>query len=249
MNQCSCLLLLLLISVSAFCQADFKSKQLAYNRVKEAYQEKEAYIKQLFAAKDIDLANANIFLRAFKKEKILEIWAKPHNRNTYQFITTYPVCAISGNPGPKRFEGDYQIPEGFYYIDRFNPQSNFHLSLGINYPNASDKILGLKGKLGGDIFIHGSCVTVGCLPMTDNLIKEIYVIAVEARSHGQAQIPIHIFPAKMNDENFASLQKVFGTDKTMASFWTELKKGYDLFENNRKLPIISITSEGMYAYK
>jgi murein L,D-transpeptidase YafK len=239
----------MLVPFSAFAQSDFRSKQLSYSRVKEAYQEKEVSVKKLFASRNVDLTKANLFFRAFKQEKILEVWAMSANGKTYQLITTYPVCAISGNLGPKRAEGDYQIPEGFYYIDRFNPQSNFHLSLGINYPNASDKILGRVGKLGGDIFIHGSCVTVGCLPMTDDLMKEIYVIAVEAKSNGQKQIPVHIFPAKLGEHNFANLLQNFANDKTMAAFWTQLKEGYEFFEKNKQLPLINITTKGMYAYK
>jgi murein L,D-transpeptidase YafK len=97
-------------------------------------------------------------------------------------IKTYTVCATSGLIGPKRMQGDLQIPEGFYYIDRFNPYSNFYLSLGINYPNTSDRILGDKNNLGGDIFIHGDCVTIGCLPITDSEIKELYIFCVEAKT-------------------------------------------------------------------
>jgi murein L,D-transpeptidase YafK len=240
---------LLCLSATTFAQSDFKTKQLTYSRVKEAYQEKEAAVKKLFASKNVDITKANLFFRAFKQEKMLEVWAAPTNSTTYQLITTYQICAISGSVGPKRVEGDYQVPEGFYYIDRFNPQSNFHLSLGINYPNASDKILGQHGKLGGDIFIHGSCVTVGCLPMTDDLIKELYVMAVEAKSNGQKQIPVHIFPAKLSEENMANLLQSFATDARLSAFWSELKKGYDLFEKNKQLPAISITSKGMYAYR
>jgi murein L,D-transpeptidase YafK len=234
---------------SVVAQADFKTRQLTNSRVKEAYQEKGASVKKLFASKKIDITKADLFFRAFKREKILEVWAKPATAITYQLITTYPVCAISGNLGPKRMEGDYQIPEGFYYIDRFNPQSNFHLSLGINYPNASDRILGRPGKWGGDIFIHGSCVTVGCLPMTDDLIKEIYVMAVEAKANGQKQIPVHIFPAKLNEETIANLVQNLAADTTLADFWRSLQKGYLYFEQNRQLPAVSITGKGMYAYK
>ena len=71
----------------------------------------------------------------------------------------------SGTMGPKRLQGDYQVPEGFYYINEFNPNSNYHLHLGLNYPNASDKILSDSLRPGGDIYIHGSCVSIGCIPL------------------------------------------------------------------------------------
>src|SRR5688500_6055984 len=113
MHHLSFLFLLLFVSISAFGQADFKYKQLSHSRVREAYQEKETNIKQLFKEKGVDITKASLFFRAFKQEKILEIWARPFHKNTYQLITTYSVCTISGNSGPKRYEGDFQIPEGF----------------------------------------------------------------------------------------------------------------------------------------
>ena len=85
-----------------------------------------------------------------------------------------------GQPWPQATQGDSQVPEGFYHMDRFNPLSNFHLSLGVSYPNQSDRILGASGRLGGDIFIHGDCVTIGCVPITDEGIRE----AVRDRHRG-----------------------------------------------------------------
>ena len=76
----------------------------------------------------------------------------------------YPLAATSGQLGPKRHTGDCQVPEGFYEIYRFNPQSNFHLSLGLNYPNTADRALGEPAP-GSDIFIHGGAVTMGYLPV------------------------------------------------------------------------------------
>ncbi len=110
----------------------------------------------------------DILLRAYKQESELELWAKNKKDKQYTLLKTYKICASSGTLGPKRKQGDIQVPEGFYVIDRFNPVSNFYLSLGVSYPNASDKILGVKGALGGDIFIHGNCVTIGCLPISDD---------------------------------------------------------------------------------
>ena len=104
---------------------------------------------------------------------------------------------VSGILGPKRQEDDWQIPEGFYHIDRFQPDSKFYISLGIGYPNTSDKILGVKDNLGCDIFIHGGCATVGCIPITDDQIKELYLVALETQSNSERRIPVHIFPARL----------------------------------------------------
>jgi hypothetical protein len=107
---------------------------------------------------------------------------------------------MAGELGPKRKQGDNQTPEGFYAISYFNPRSDFHLSLHIDYPNRRDRAAGADGvKLGGDIFIHGGCLSEGCLAITDEGIRELYWLAVEARSVGQRRIPVHIFPARLGD--------------------------------------------------
>ncbi|WP_368737359.1 murein L,D-transpeptidase family protein, partial [Acinetobacter pittii] len=81
------------------------------------------------------------------------------------------VCALSGVLGPKRKEGDYQVPEGFYYINEFRPNSNYHLALGLNYPNAADIQWSDSLHPGNEIFIHGGCITVGCIPIQDHQIE------------------------------------------------------------------------------
>src|SRR5690606_4688666 len=121
------------------------------------------------------------------------------------------------------------------HINHFNPQSIFHLSLGINYPNASDKILSDKKSPGSSIYIHGDCVTIGCIPITDDKIKELYVLAVEARNNGQAKIPVHIFPARLTEENFKSLRSEYASNPVLISFWQNLRIGYDGFESTKKI--------------
>ncbi|HEX8659006.1 MAG TPA: L,D-transpeptidase family protein, partial [Hymenobacter sp.] len=113
-----------------------------------------------------------IFLRVIKTRQELEVWARNQGDNCFELLRSYPLAATSGRLGPKRRANDYQVPEGFYEIDRFNPQSHYHLSLGLNYPNADDRALG-EPNPGGDIFIHGGEVTVGCLPITDIGIEEV----------------------------------------------------------------------------
>ena len=165
----------------------------------------------------------------------------------YSLIKTYEVCRTSGRLGPKRKEGDLQTPEGFYHINRFNPKSAFHLSLGINYPNTSDKILGVKSKLGGDIFIHGACVTVGCLPITDDQIKELYIFCVEAKNNGQARIPVTIFPSKLTDNEYQRLTHTCNSDSDNMGLWTDLKKGYEIFNETKRLPSIGFLKSGRHS--
>ncbi len=174
------------------------------------------------------------------EEQKTEIWISKNAKSKFELLKSYDVARSSGILGPKRAEGDLQVPEGFYYIDRFNPLSSYYLSLGINYPNASDKILGNE-KPGSDIFIHGSDVTVGCVPLTDDKIKEIYALAVQARNSGQKHIEVHIFPFQMTE-------KRLDEEKSNVNyrFWKNIQIGYLYFEKERLLPKVSIKKDGEY---
>ncbi len=130
-----------------------------------------------------------LLFRAFKTEKRLDVWVGNASGKLKRF-KSYPILAMSGKTGPKRKEGDRQVPEGIYQIDRFNPKSQFHLSLGINYPNAADKVFADREAPGSDIFIHGSNKSIGCLAMGDPAIEEIYTLARSVKG----PIPVHIFP-------------------------------------------------------
>jgi murein L,D-transpeptidase YafK len=161
-------------------------------------------------------------------------------------LRIYDFCSTSGTLGPKRREGDLQIPEGIYYINHFNPLSNFHLSLGINYPNASDKILSNKQHPGGAIYIHGNCVTIGCIPITDDKIKELYILAVDARNNGQTKIPVHIFPSALNTPGWNSLQQEFKQEPQRLKFWENLKPIYQDFEAHKVMKTVKVNSKGEY---
>lgn len=227
-------------------QSTFRDAQRQHARVDAAYNEKEATVREYFSSRKIGMDNFSLFIRAFKKEMTLEVWVKPKNEKTYVLLHTYDFCSTSGTLGPKRKEGDKQIPEGVYHINHFNPESNFHLSLGINYPNELDKILSDKKRPGGLIYIHGNCVTVGCIPITDGKIKELYILAVEAKSCGQQNIPVHIFPAKLNNENFAILCEEENASATLVSFWKNLQVVFNDFEKSKTLKPIGVTAKGGY---
>jgi len=201
---------------------------------------------ELLSKQNISAEKAEVFIRIFKSEKTTEVWGRNKSDDKFKLICQYPICASSGDLGPKREQGDNQTPEGIYYIERFNPQSNFHLSLGINYPNKSDKILCKNGNPGGDIFIHGNCVTIGCIPITDDKIKELYVLSVIAKNNGQSKIPVHIFPARLDDKNSEMLFAKYNRNQQLIQFWKELKPVYDYFEKNNSLPAIQINAKGSY---
>ena len=227
---------------------NFSKAQMQNNRVAAARYEKRFAIKALFRKRGIGYPAEQVFIRIFKREHQLELWARPMGADTFALLKSYEICALADKLGPKRQQGDMQTPEGFYYIDNFNPRSGFHLSLHIDYPNASDRVLGDGKALGGDIFIHGGCKTEGCMAVTDENIKEIYWIAVEARDNGQSRIPVHIFPTRLNDNNMAQLVNVFKNEPQFVRFWSNLKPGYDYFAKTKKLPEVTVTPRGRYQY-
>ncbi|PWS30750.1 L,D-transpeptidase family protein [Pedobacter paludis] len=223
---------LLSLSIMANAQNGFKATQIKFERVEKAYNEKWEDLKKFVKAGGYG-DDFSMLINAYKSEGKLEVWLKGNSDKAYSLFRTYDFCAHSGTLGPKVIEGDGQTPEGFYYINVFNPMSNFHLSLGVNYPNAVDYArTGKDRKPGGDIYIHGNCVTVGCIPLTDEKIKEVYVLGVEARNSGQEKIPVNIYPFKMTDGN---LKKYSSQFPAQASFWKTLQLGYLAFEKNKNL--------------
>jgi len=230
-------------------QQGFRESQQEFPRVRDAYGEKWEQVRQMLTAADIAPENLELYLVAFKQEKQLDVWAKQKDEKKFSLLTSYRICRTSGKSGPKRKQGDLQIPEGFYHINAWNPWSNFHLSMCINYPNRSDRVLGVQGNLGGNICIHGSCVTIGCIPLTDEVIKKLYILFVEAKTNGQTRIPVTIFPARLNQENYTRLVQEHPGDEDRLNLWKELKTAYELFIENRSLPEITFLSDGRHRIK
>ena len=235
------------ISFSAHSQASFFDIQKTFPRVAFAAQSKIDTLKKQFSAAGLQWATSQIYIRSFKYDSQLEVWARNNNREPFKLFKTYRVCAMAGRLGPKRMSGDYQVPEGFYYINQFNPKSSYHLSLGLNYPNASDRILSDSIAPGGDIYIHGSCITVGCIPIQDPQIEEVYLLAMNAKNNGQDFIPVHIFPVRYNNaKSVEYLKRVTKDDHDLQVFSKQLENVYDYFEANKKLPLISVNKMGEY---
>jgi murein L,D-transpeptidase YafK len=214
-------------------------------RVRAARARVGASLRALFAERHVAWPAPALLLRAFKLEGELELWAEAAKGARYVKLKTWPICARSGEVGPKRREGDGQVPEGFYRISSLNPWSSYHLSLRVDYPNRSDRALGRR-PLGGDIFIHGKCVTIGCLPLGDAAIEELYVIAADARAAG-APIEVHLLPARLDsDTTFARL----ATERPdLVSFWEQLREGNRLFLERQRPPRVHVGVDGVYSFK
>jgi murein L,D-transpeptidase YafK len=231
----------------SYAQPSLLESQRSNIRVVNAIKTKEDTLKKQFEKAGLQWPPKQLYMRSFKYDSQLEVWARDDNKSAFKLFKTYKVCALSGSLGPKRMEGDYQVPEGFYYINVFNPKSTYHMSLGINYPNASDAMLSDSAQPGADIYIHGSCITVGCIPIMDSQIEEVYLLASHARNNGEDFIPVHIFPIRYNNpKSVVQLEKATKDDKDYQQFSQKVKTVFDYFEQNKKLPIISVNAKGEY---
>lgn len=138
-----------------------------------------------------------ITLLGLKKEARLEVYMS--GDGPLHLVRRIPVCAASGNAGPKLRQGDYQVPEGIYRISFLNANSRFHLSLRVNYPNAFDRAKAKqdgRSNLGGDIMIHGNCVSIGCLAIRDEAAEDLFVLAADA---GMRNIKVVLAPFDMRE--------------------------------------------------
>jgi murein L,D-transpeptidase YafK len=181
---------------------------------------------------------APVFIRIFKLEFELELWLKRGDR--FELFATYPICRWSGALGPKLYEGDRQAPEGFYAVDAkaLNPNSRWHRSFNLGYPNALDRAY---GRTGSYLMVHGGCGSVGCYAMTDPVIDEIWRLVTAALQGGQPRFHVHVFPFRMTPEQLVERDR-----PRWARFWRDLKAGYDAFETTRLPPKVSVC-DGRYA--
>jgi murein L,D-transpeptidase YafK len=177
--------------------------------------------------------SAPTIIRTYKKEAELEIW-KMKSSGEYALLKTYPMCRWSGQLGPKKREGDMQVPEGFYTIapGQMNPTSHYYLSFNVGYPNAYDRAY---GRTGGNVMVHGVCSSAGCFSMTDEQVADIYAIARESFAGGQREIQLQSYPFHMTAENMAK----FRLDPNI-DFWKDLKNGSDHFEVTKAEPPVLV---------
>lgn len=133
-----------------------------------------------FAEIGVAYPPSRIVFVGLKDERDLEVWVS--DGGALRYLKTYPILGASGHSGPKLAEGDLQVPEGVYRIELLNPNSRYHLSLRVSYPNAFDRAKAeLEGRvnLGGDIMIHGKTASIGCLAMGDEAAEDLFVLAAE----------------------------------------------------------------------
>ena len=183
---------------------------------------------------------APVFIRIFKEERILELWVKGEER--FQLFRSYKVAAMSGKLGPKQKEGDRQAPEGFYFVNagRMNPNSRFHLSFNLGYPNRYDRA---HRRTGSALMVHGANVSIGCFAMTDPKIEEIYTLCDAALRNGQPYFRVHSFPFRMTEANMQRHK-----ESSWIKFWNNLKTGHDWFEEHGTPPNVTVEDK-TYAFE
>lgn len=231
MNLIRAVLSSLVIFLSMSCSVDDG------RRAERAIASVKLSLEQQLQSKGLEYG-APVFIRIFKELSVLEVWLQASDGKFKKF-KDYEICTFSGDLGPKLREGDRQSPEGFYFVDkgRLNPNSRFHLSFNLGFPNKYDRY---HKRTGSALMVHGNCVSAGCYAMTDKYINEIYAMVSAALDSGQSFFRVHAFPFKLEA---TELEK--HKDNKWYSFWSNLKKGYDYFEENKIPPNIEV-AKGLY---
>ncbi len=183
---------------------------------------------------------AEIALIAIKDEKILELHARP-NGGAWMLIHRYRVLAASGGAGPKLRQGDRQVPEGIYSIAFLNPNSAYHVSLGVNYPNAFDRHMAAKDgrkDLGGDIMIHGKNLSAGCLAMGDEAVEELFVLAAQM---GVSNVKLIISPTDFRQNGLWTHEP--GRPEWLPKLYAEIATAMSGFKAPRSTGLLSFFSK------
>lgn len=163
----------------AMVERRFVKKSVA-DRLTEFGAAARTRLKKDFSNAQVVYPPHRVILLVLKEERRLEVYSR--SSNEVRFIRAYPVLAASGAVGPKLRQGDRQVPEGIYAIESLNPNSAYHVSLRLSYPNQFDREQARKDgrtQLGGDIMIHGKSVSIGCVAIGDQAAEDIFTLAAD----------------------------------------------------------------------
>jgi len=154
----------------------------------------EDRLQPAFAAAHLPYPPREIAFIAIKQKRELQLYARPSPDTVWTHVRTYPVLAQSGHLGPKLREGDRQVPEGIYRAEFLNPNSLYHLSIRLNYPNEVDKAAARadgRTNLGSDIMIHGSQYSIGCIALGNEAAEDLFILSAVV---GKEQVNVVISP-------------------------------------------------------
>lgn len=223
----------------------FKQMHMNNPVVKNIYEKNWKLLSDSMRLKKISPDSFTMYIRVFKYEKIMEIWLKSNGEVKYQLFKTFYLCAVSGNLGPKKYNKDGQIPEGFYEVINFNPKDKYkYLALKLNFPNAVDREIA-EEPLSTNIFIHGTCETTADLVLDKNDMEPLYILCVEMKNKKEP-IYVDIYPCHFSKENDEMLMNF---PKKVLKFWNNIKDAYLYFEQNHWLPRVNSNDNGQYIYE
>jgi L,D-transpeptidase catalytic domain len=208
-------------------------------RDRDAVRRRDTTVRALFREAAVAFPPAQVYFRVFKAEAALEVWATGEIGDKMKQVATYGICALSGELGPKRQEGDGQVPEGFYELSFLKNDSAYHLAMRVNYPNRFDRTVAV-GPPGGAIMIHGNCVSIGCLAMSDERIEELWTIVRPIYARNE-RVTLHIFPAREIAARSRELRYL-----AHRSLWSDLDRAQQAFKATQRLPNVSFDAKGRY---
>ena len=223
-------LLLLIFTFTCLSEGAAAAAPLTEQQVLDKYRAKvESRLLPRFRYAGVDWPPQELQLLAIKETRQMELWAR--SESGWHYIRDYRIKGMSGGLGPKLKEGDRQVPEGSYRISRLNPNSSFHLSMKVDYPNAHDRKMAQRDgrrRLGGDIYIHGNQVSSGCLAIGDNAIEELFVLAALL---GKEQLHLLISPVDFRTHPTRSL--LLNRPDWVAELHREIAGEMQNFQRNR----------------
>lgn len=174
-----------------------------------------------FKRAQVEFPPKKLAILVFKQDRRLEIYAQDNLASTWKFIRAFRVYAASGGIGPKLRAGDYQVPEGIYRIVGLNPDSHYDLSMELNYPNHLDREFASQDHrmhLGGNIFIHGSYKSIGCIAIGNRAIEQlfplVYYVGTDNVTVIIAPVDMRVNEPVMGDAHPRWLTSLYGKIKT-----------------------------------
>lgn len=194
-------------------------------RVAENQAAVERRLRPYFRFADVSYPPERLLLVGLKHERRLELYAGSPG-SELRYIRNYPIMGASGGSGPKLREGDFQVPEGMYRVVSLNPNSRFHLSLELDYPNEFDRSMGQQDgriDLGGEIFIHGGVASIGCVAVGDRFVEELFVLSAAV---GIENVEVILSPRDLRKSTPKSLLRgqPAWTKQLYASIWGAMKR-------------------------
>ncbi len=212
----------------------------------------EASLVERAAALGLAWPPRELYLRAFKHERVLEVWAGEGGGRPLVLFEEHAICGESGTLGPKVERGDLQIPEGLYVVTRLHPDSQGWLSLRMSYPNRADRARASARadderrpvSPGGDILVHGTCISIGCIAIDNAPIERVYLLAQGPVARGRL-VRVDVFPGRLEPEHLDALFE-HTEDLGTVALWRSLVPAYFAFERTRRVPAAWPRADGTY---